>query len=90
MNRIVCVLVFAAAALGQSTENHKRKLIFKLSALPQRLENMYSDHRIVDGSFAPQGKYPSMVSLWMHFLHHCGGTILNANWVLTAASCVKG
>nr|AUI10835.1 putative PQM protease precursor [Zoropsis spinimana] len=47
--------------------------------------------RIVNGSVAQPGKYPWMVSIqenvngnWKHI---CGGSILNENWIVTAAHC---
>jgi trypsin len=43
----------------------------------------------VNGTDAPQGKYPFVVSLQWLGDHGCGGTILNENWVLTAAHCMK-
>jgi secreted trypsin-like serine protease len=63
--------------------------------MPQRFEKAVGDHRIVNGIDAPQGKYPSVVSLqwtspWSGTFHRCGGTILNENWVLTAAHCLNG
>jgi trypsin len=60
----------------------KAKKLFH-AALPQSF-----DHRIVNGTNAPQGKYPSLVSLWWFGFHSCGGSIINENWVLTAAHCV--
>jgi secreted trypsin-like serine protease len=60
------------------------------SALPQRFEKVVGDHRIVNGSDAPLGKYPSMVTLKRNRHQICGGTILNENWVLTSASCING
>ncbi|XP_059470398.1 trypsin-1-like isoform X2 [Neocloeon triangulifer] len=44
--------------------------------------------RIVNGTDAPQGKYPFQISLRIFGAHSCGGTILNAEYVLTAAYCV--
>ncbi|KAF4518665.1 hypothetical protein B566_EDAN002699 [Ephemera danica] len=37
---------------------------------------------------APPGKYPSLVSHGVDGVHYCGGTIINENWMLTAAHCV--
>jgi secreted trypsin-like serine protease len=58
--------------------------------MPQHFEKAVGEHRIVNGTNAPQGKYPSVVSLQWSFTHThlCGGTILTENWVLTSAKCV--
>ncbi|XP_072743937.1 transmembrane protease serine 9-like [Anoplolepis gracilipes] len=46
--------------------------------------------RIVGGKDAPVGKFPYQVSLRFDNSHMCGGSIINANNVLTAAHCVEG
>ncbi|KAJ9580882.1 hypothetical protein L9F63_023943, partial [Diploptera punctata] len=44
--------------------------------------------RIVNGTKAPAGKFPYMISLQYDGSHECGGTILSEKWILTAAHCV--
>ncbi|XP_043277368.1 trypsin-1-like [Venturia canescens] len=47
--------------------------------------------RIVNGQDAQEGEFPYQVSLQtMRSFHFCGGSVLNKNYVLTAAHCVHG
>ncbi|XP_058463965.1 chymotrypsin-2-like [Malaya genurostris] len=47
--------------------------------------------RIVGGSDASEGQFPYQVSLRSSAgSHFCGGSIINANWVMSAAHCTVG
>ena len=43
---------------------------------------------IINGTQAIMHEYPQLVSIKFEDFHHCGGTLLNGNTVLTAAHCV--
>ncbi|CAI6243061.1 unnamed protein product [Periconia digitata] len=46
-----------------------------------------SSIQIVGGQAASAGQFPYIVSIQVSGRHYCGGTLLNANTVLTAAHC---
>ncbi|XP_066591615.1 ovochymase-1-like [Prorops nasuta] len=48
--------------------------------------------RIVNGEDVKEGEIPYQVSLQLSYLdfHFCGGAVLNANYVITAAHCLVG
>ncbi|XP_001599663.2 trypsin-7 [Nasonia vitripennis] len=51
-------------------------------------EPMFPHGRIVGGENAVIETYPYQISLQVYGSHHCGGSIVAANWVVTAGHCV--
>ena len=47
----------------------------------------YNNTRIVNGETAINGSWPWQVSLQYGGQHYCGGSLLNEDWVVTAAHC---
>lgn len=44
--------------------------------------------KVVGGSFTIQYQWPWQADILRNGLHHCGGTLIYDQWVLTAAHCL--
>ncbi|NXP77933.1 TMPS5 protease, partial [Ramphastos sulfuratus] len=44
--------------------------------------------RVVGGRDVPLGRWPWQVSLYQGAQHHCGGSVVAPEWIVTAAHCV--
>lgn len=62
-----------------------------LSSMSRNQRNAnFSDSllRVVGGKPSQPAAWPWVVSVYRNGVFHCGGTILNPNWIITAAHCV--
>jgi trypsin len=57
---------------------------------PSFPEGDFPENPIVGGTTASAGDFPYIVSIQKSGSHFCGGSLLNANTVLTAAHCAVG
>ncbi|XP_044279608.1 transmembrane protease serine 13-like [Varanus komodoensis] len=70
-------------SLNRSSQCHSRKYVaLRCTSCGQRISG-----RVVGGTEASASKWPWQVSLQYGSTHVCGGTIIDPQWVLTAAHC---
>lgn len=67
------------------------KALMAISAMTLAMSQAHGvEQRIIGGSAATSGDYPWLVSLQSKDgQHFCGASLLDSNWVLTAAHCVE-
>lgn len=61
--------------------------LLKVSLSPACGKNM--KNRVVGGAEASVDSWPWQVSIQYNKHHICGGSILDAHWILTAAHCFR-
>ncbi|XP_074082025.1 transmembrane protease serine 12-like isoform X2 [Macrotis lagotis] len=78
---------------GSFTYARERVVLFDQNCGRVPLVNVMSGSRVVGGHNAELGGWPWTVSLqiilFTRTAHVCGGSLINENWVLTAAHCLK-
>lgn len=47
-----------------------------------------AESRVVGGRPSQPAAWPWMVALYRDGMFHCGGVIINQNWIMSAAHCV--
>ncbi|XP_055611887.1 serine protease SP24D-like [Uranotaenia lowii] len=64
-------------------------MFFRCIALVSILATVaVSGRRIVGGSFAEKNQFPHQIALFYDGRFRCGGSIIDSQWILTAAHCV--
>ncbi|XP_076107524.1 chymotrypsin-like serine proteinase [Mytilus galloprovincialis] len=96
MKTFILLLAFGFAVCTQKISQPGKELIkeiFSHSSEVKTVDGLTSS-KIVGGSDADISEYPWQVSLQLRssgsWYHICGGSIINRNWVVTAAHCVDG
>jgi len=79
------VIIVLALCLAAAIADHTTPKVQTLKDLvPTEVD------RIISGSPATQGQFPWQVAVTINGASFCGGSVLNENWVLTAAHCAQG
>lgn len=81
---LIPALLLGPACTGELEEDLASEATFSTE------ETHSTEHSIVGGAAASIADFPWQVSLQSFGSHFCGGSILNDEWILTAAHCVEG
>ncbi|XP_070849977.1 coagulation factor VIIi [Chaetodon trifascialis] len=57
---------------------------------PDMSQSVVGQTRLVGANHCPKGDCPWQVLVQLHGSSHCGGVLINPDWVVTAAHCIHG
>ncbi|KAM9095241.1 serine protease 42-like [Sarcophilus harrisii] len=80
--------VVSAAAEGWETASYSSLGASAVSPAAAAARAMLPTWKVISGQAAPLNKWPWQVSLQIYNSHLCGGSLINTEWVLTAAHCI--
>ncbi|XP_046388772.1 mite allergen Eur m 3-like [Ischnura elegans] len=82
MAKLAALIVFLVLGTALGSVPRKPKGVGAADKLPG-----YPDPYIIGGNVVEGRKYPGQISLQVYGSHNCGGSIVNENYILTAAHC---
>ncbi|XP_044743692.1 serine protease nudel [Chrysoperla carnea] len=82
--KIECGTRISMATLRNDDEND----ILQLSQEENLFRLKRQDERVVGGHASKPAAWPWVIALYRDGVFHCGGVIVNENWIMTAAHCV--
>lgn len=62
---------------------------FNISNQSNNTENFVGESRVVGGTPSQPEAWPWIVSVYRNGIFHCGGALINDEWVVTAAHCIN-
>lgn len=96
---VAVALLVVATSLAEATSRHNSLFIVPAAAAPSRPLNQFERVESLSTAFAPRivggknvtsGGAPYQIALYRNNTYHCGGSLIGARSVLTAATCVYG
>ncbi|KAA0191396.1 hypothetical protein HAZT_HAZT007377 [Hyalella azteca] len=87
---VTCAAASCQGAIDiQASTRTKSPSVAPRGDKPNKEDFIDPKKRLIGGEDAPEGSWPSIVSLRKDGVHDCGGTVLSASYVMVAAHCMR-